>query len=509
MSAHEASVKADLRWVDAIPALDAAQAGSMRRMLNLAGQLPDDWSGMMGRSTLQEDFGALRFQLAYMSYALALTHVHHLPAAPGFFQPAFDRLIDKMLSPDVWTYWHYVGTGNGPFNKSLGELPASWNPVETDNIMYSAYIQSMAMLYHYLFRDAKYARDGALTFSVNPLFWGQGGKNFAYDECSLTEHLYWNMVERGYLGIACEPNCVFQICNQPAILGFRFHDLVYGGSIAQDVTEGYLRAWEDFGVLTPEGHYTMMVQEKERVAISPPDAPWVDFWMASLMHAWNPDFVEQHYPAQLARWSVDGPDDTLWIRPAISLTQSGPPLTSARDFGWAAVCASEVGDTETRDRLLAYADRFLNPAWSDGGYYYKRRDEWFDAEGRLAAMEPHTGNVLLGLARLNVPGGFRKLYDGPLGDEHFSQPVLVSIDPDIDIHRARFASEHRALVLRLVPLAAGAVRAKIEIGNLVGGEAPLILCSGQSFIGESMILDGRLHLDVGLEGPTDLVLSWA
>src|SRR5258708_36678396 len=133
---------------NALPLLDDKQAGHLRRIRNLAAQLPDDWSGMMGRSSLQEDFGAYRFQIAYMSYALALGHVHRLPAAPAVFRQPFESLIDKMLSPDVWAYWHYVSTGNGPYNRSLGELPAQWNPVDTDNIMYSAYVQSMALLYH-------------------------------------------------------------------------------------------------------------------------------------------------------------------------------------------------------------------------------------------------------------------------------------------------------------------------------------------------------------------------
>ena len=34
----------------------------------------------------QDDFGGYRFQLAYIPYALALTHVHRLPAAPGVFR---------------------------------------------------------------------------------------------------------------------------------------------------------------------------------------------------------------------------------------------------------------------------------------------------------------------------------------------------------------------------------------------------------------------------------------
>src|SRR6516164_9299603 len=71
-----------------VPMLDELQAGHLRHILNLAARLPDDWSGMQGRTTLQEDFGSLRFQLAYMSYALALTHVHRLPAAPVMFRGA-------------------------------------------------------------------------------------------------------------------------------------------------------------------------------------------------------------------------------------------------------------------------------------------------------------------------------------------------------------------------------------------------------------------------------------
>lgn len=451
--------------IDARSILDDQQAGHLRHIFNLAGRLPDDWSGMMGRTTLQEDFGSIRFKLAYMSYALALTHVHRLPAAPAVFRASFDALIQKILSPDAWMYWHYVSTGNGPFNSALGELPPQWDPVATDNIMYSGYVQSMALLYHYLFRDSKYAEPGALTFSINPLFWSQGGKHFSYDERSLNRHLYWNMVERGYLGIACEPNCVFQICNQIPILGFRFHDMVHGGDQAKEVTDGYLAAWSDFGVLNGTGHYNMMVQERERQVITPDGAPWTDFWMASLMHAWHPEFVEQCYPHQLARWSVDGPDGTLTIRPSQPLSRDSNAPPSARDFGWAAVCASEVGDQTTLERLLAYADRFLQPSWDKGGRYYPRQDEAVDSAGYPIAMDPHTGNALLGYARLNVPHGLRKLYDDPWDDAHFSSPALVDMTPALDVRRAWFERDQPRLTLTLGPLHDQSTLAALTIGN--------------------------------------------
>lgn len=462
----------------------------------------------MGRSTLQEDFGALRFQLAYMSYALALTHVHRLPAAPGLFRGPFDSLIQKMLSPDVWTYWHYVSTGNGPYNQSLGELPAKWDPVASDNIMYSAYIQTMALMYHYLFRDAKYAQEGALTFSVNPLFWGLGGKHFPYDERSLNEHIYWNMVERGYLGIACEPNCVFQICNQPPIMGFRFHDLVFGGDTATEVTNGYVKAWEEFGLVNASGHFNMMVQERERHLITAQDAPWVDFWLGALMHAWKPDLVKLHYPRHMARWSAEGPDDTLWIKPAIPLATNAPPLTSARDFGWAAVCASEVGDVESLSRLLGYADRYLRPTWSDGGYFYARHDEWLDAEGRLTAMDPHTGNALLNYARLNVPDGLRKLYDGPWDDRHFAEPALVEMTPTLDVRRAWFDPERNALALTVAPFGVNG-HARLEIAHGLRSGALSLWRDGEPF-DQAVRVDGeRLLIDLDVNAATTLVLSWA
>ncbi|KQX23404.1 MULTISPECIES: linalool dehydratase/isomerase domain-containing protein [unclassified Sphingomonas] len=495
-----------LAWANRLPELDDLQLGSLRRMLNLAGQLPDDWSGMMGPTTMQEDFGGLRFQLAYMSYALALAHVHRLPAAPGLFKQPFEQLIEKMLSPDVWSYWHYVSTGNGPINRAQGELPAQWNPVGNDNIMYSAYIQSMALMYHYIFRDDRYARQGALTFAVKAMFWGDGSLRFPYDERSLSEHLYWGMVERGFLGIACEPNCVFQICNQPPILGFRMHDLVYGTDRADEVMQGYERAWEDFGILTEDGHFNMMVMEQERVVVTPPEAPWVDFWLAALMHAWKPELVEERFPDHIARWGIAAPHDTLWVPPTVQYKIDMSPLVSARDHGWAAVAASEVGDDQALARLLGYADRFLNPVREKGAYYYPRHDAPTDAEGRMSVMDPHTGNVLLGYARLNVKGGLRKLFEGPLTDAHFAAPALAALSPGIDVRRAIYDAERRMLALTLQPIE-GPVDATLAFDNALVGGMPAIVHDANDEM-RSDVDGDRLELRLTIARGTTLVLSW-
>ena len=81
--------------------LDERQLGHLRHWDNLSRRLPHDWSLMQGKGLGEDDFGSLRFQLAYMVYGLALTHRHRLPAAPGLFRPTMQRLIEKLRQPLV------------------------------------------------------------------------------------------------------------------------------------------------------------------------------------------------------------------------------------------------------------------------------------------------------------------------------------------------------------------------------------------------------------------------
>lgn len=420
--------------------LDAQQLGHLRHFDNLSRRLTNDWSGMQGRGLGQDDFGGYRFQLAYMTYALALTHVHRLPNAPGAFRSTFERLMAKILLPEVWEYWHDVGRGGSVYNAHLGPLPEDWDPMARDNIMYSAYVQSMALLHHYLFRDGRYAQPGALTVEHWSFFWGGEPRRFEYDENSLNDHIYWQMVANGYLGVACEPNCVFQICNQPAILGFRLHDLVYGGSRAQEVVREYENAWASLGRIGANGHYnTLVASDSRKVFENSLAMPWGDGWNGTLMNMWNRDFVHEHYPAQAADILRPGPDGTLSIEPTPPRMVMGKSLTyDWGDFGWMATWASEMGDEKTRTGLLAHADRFMRPTWSDGGLHYPRNDEKEDANGNLTLVDPITGNVLLGYARLNVPDGLHKLYNEPWGDAHFAEPLLAHVDDGVAVRLAYF-----------------------------------------------------------------------
>lgn len=449
--------------------LSREQLGHLRHFDNLSRQLRNDWSLMQGKGTGQDDFGSYRFQLAYMAYALALTHRHRLPAAPGLFRPTMVRLIDKILLPDAWLYWHDVSRGGSVFNAHLAEkLHEEWNPVGRDNIMYSAYVQSMALLHDYLFASDRYAQPESLTFAHWSFFWGGDEKRFPYDRESLNEHIYRQMVDNGYLGIACEPNCVFQICNQPAILGFRLHDLLTGGSRAEEVVAGYQRAWQDFGRLDANGHFNMMVLEDSR-KVRPNEAPspWVDAWCGALMNMWNRDFVHANYPTQHKDFYRYGPEGTVSVAPQPTRHVMGNELiTDSCDFGWCAAWASEMGDEPNLAGLLAHADRYLNPTWRDGGLHYPRNDTPTDAEGNRTEIEPMSGNVLLGYARLNVPDGLWGLYNQPWDPGHFDEPALLDVDRDVEVSRAEVLDGRLLTRLRREANLPG--DGTVSIGRVVG-----------------------------------------
>ncbi|KRE86027.1 hypothetical protein ASG75_10865 [Rhodanobacter sp. Soil772] len=435
-----------------LDALTTQQVGHLRHFENLSLQPANDWSLMKGIGTGQDDFGAYRFQLAYMAYALAITHVHRLPAAPGAFKPIFERLIAKLLLPETWLYWRDVSRGGSIFNAHLkDQYIEEWDPVVRDNIMYSAYVQSLTLLYNVLFDDDRYAQPDAITFEHWSYFWGGDGHRFHYDQNSLNEHLYWKMVESGYLGVACEPNCIFQICNQPAILGFRMNDLLTGGNLAEEVTRGYEQAWTQFGRLGDNGHYHVMLSEDTRtVRPNLAQAPWVDAWCGALMNMWNGDFVRAHYPQQLADLLLQEPDGTLSVKSAPRPPINGHVvLNDDSDFGWIAAWASEMGDEETLRGLLHHADRHMAPRWRDGGLYYPRNDVAVDAAGHRTLVEPMTGNVLLGYARLNVRDGLQGIYRGPWVRTHFKEPAIIEVGGGIDILQARFEPASHSLLFTL------------------------------------------------------------
>lgn len=455
----------------AAPLLSDEQVGSIRHIDNLSRLPRGDWHHMTGPLPLQEDFNAYRYQLGYMSLALALAHYHRLPAAPAVFQGTLDRLIQRMLEPDVWWYWRDTSTAGGFGGLELPRLPSQSDPVAQDNIMYSAYLMDMTLLYTMLFDDRKYEQPGSLTFRVQPFLWGADRQEeFRYDQRSLAQRIYWNLVQNGYLGVACEPYCVFQICNQVPILGYRLHDHIYGGSLAEEAMDGYIKAWADFGDgVNDRGHFVKYIIQRNELLPNDiradADALYADAWLGMLLNMWRPDLVRQIYQKR-EMWLDRRPDGTIAVKNLGRLPGSQDLVQPGTlgEFGWFAGWASEMGDEETLTGMLNHAHKFMNPRWENGGLYYPRCDGGVDDQGRLIHMAPIVSNAMLPYARLNVVNGLQKLFKQPWSSRERARPALTAVSNQVDVRRAWYHDDEQLLQLTVSAMrGAAATTAELTI----------------------------------------------
>jgi cytochrome oxidase Cu insertion factor (SCO1/SenC/PrrC family) len=458
---------------ESLKPLDVKMVQSIRHIGNLARQLKGDWANMMGASDLNDGFGAYRYQLAFMYYALSLAHFHRLPAAPGYFRETMERMIKKMLEPDVWFYWHDASTGGGAMHTP--PKPMLFDPIETDNIMYSAYLQVMTAMYNSLYDDDRYQEPGALTFKYNVFLWGPPeGYEFVWDQNKVNDQIYRNMVKEGYLGVACEPWCIYQVCNQVPILGFRLNDALKEDSdVAGEVTKGYVEAWETKGdgIITDQGVFNTFYMTHLNMPVAVPGGSG-EAWTGFMMNAWNHDLVQKNYESRLEELLFPKPDGSLSVNvgPLDTMETNQLYLATGGVWGWIAAWATEMGDDETKDRLLSYADKHFNPRVQNGGLMYPRNDTLWDKDHNYVMVSPILSNAILPLTRLNVKHGLKRLYENPWGAKnraHYDEPALVEVDFNVDVYRAVYIASSRTLLFDVAVFENG-VHGYVALGRVFG-----------------------------------------
>jgi hypothetical protein len=72
----------------------------------------------------------------------------------------------------------------------------------------------MVSLFTMLFDDHRYNEPDGIVLDWNPLFWGMGPEKFTYTRTSLQDVILKQMEEESWMGVCCEPNMIFIVCNQ-------------------------------------------------------------------------------------------------------------------------------------------------------------------------------------------------------------------------------------------------------------------------------------------------------
>ena len=442
------------------PKLTGKNMGHVRHMVEIAEQLSGNWDHMGIREEGQDFFNAYRYQLAFMTYALGITQHQKTPAYRELYQRAISRMIDKMKRREVWDYWEKMSEFSD-YAAHIRSAEEGWtDPLAQKNIMYSGHLLQMVGIYSVLFNDAKYDQSGSLTLHNRPFFYPETKREeYDYDHSSLAELIHKQLVDSAYLGVECEPNGVYNACNQHPILGLIHYDQSHGTSLSS-IMPAYRESLEKRLIHheTKQHMYYYRGQQDEVVQVA--DAldtndpyPAINAWPGGMMNAWARDLTREVY-------AVHSKVDLPMLMDG-SMAGFADYMIDVH-FGFYAAYASEVGDVEASQKMLDYADANFKPEWKDGRYFYPRNDlveeALADTQGRhIPGSDEHrvgrlTGNALLAMARLNDGDGFWKLYNEPWDEEFFAQPYITGVQyPDVLVEQAVFDQEKSSLIVTIAP----------------------------------------------------------
>ncbi len=444
-----------------------------RFALDLALQPVDEFAGYDWLDQFQT--AAVRYQLNFQQYALALMQLTRTPAFTGYLSLAQRNLIQKMTDKRVWGFWRWENL--------WGNLDSNPDPIRKDNIMVSGYLGVMLGVYESNSGDTRFDEPGSVSFR-----WSDR-REFPYDFHTIAEAVYRNFVRSPFGMFPCEPNWIYAACNTFGMNTLLLHDRLHGTEYAPEVAEKF-RHSINVEFLTPDGRITAIRSSRLGLTIPMLTSTMADAGMVMLLNASMPDVA-------LRTW-------TLLRTELVSVGDDGRPQLELR--GWdkldvgnyrrsevsphaiVMAAAREMGDDEVGASLQTAVDDRFEPTVVDG-------------VRRYAKASTHANAMLL-LGRFSRAHGFRDLVTrGPAtaatgdGAGAGAGPVLAEA-PYPDVLVAKATNDGVALDLVLRPGGAGG-RFVLVLDRLRAGASYAV----RGAVADSLDADGEgqatLEVDVG------------
>jgi hypothetical protein len=468
-----ATPRIDPRPKDAAPKeLSPDDLAALRALLDRALQPLDKFDGFTKVDQFQTS--AIRYQLNFMQWALAMAQLHYTPSFHGYLSAAQRNLIDKLTLPPVWRYW--------AFEQTWGNLSLDWDPMKRDNIMLSGYLGTMLGAYESNTGDDRYRRSGALPFRL-------GNRSWPYTHDMVCAAVHANMQRSKMTLFPCEPNWIYSACNMTGINTLTMSDRLHGTRFIESIGDDFRRRLrEEF--ITPDGRVTAIRSARLGITIPMLTSTMADCGLASMLHAFDPDLAQRCWVI-VRREFIDtsGHEPTIALRGWDAIDTGNYRKTHLGAYAPVMWAAAEMGDTELYELLTASLDRQQPPAQTDGTRWY-------------AELSTNM-NAMLALARFNPPGGHRALIaEGP-GDAVLKGPILTAVSyPQVLVASTRTDGTDLRLVLR-----PGEDPARVMLG--VERLAPGGRYRLRGALDEELSADDRGHLSipVDLAGRTEVALA--
>lgn len=446
--------------VEAAGEMPESQVAEFRKMLDMALQPVDRWTGFSMDDTWQD--GALRYQISTMSWNLAFGQYTQLPAFHGYLNQAQENLIAKHIDRKTWNYW---------FWESLwGNLKLEKNPVATDNIMLSGFLGVSLGLFETASGTSPFAKPGALTFR-----WDEKTA-FPYNHETLLGEVVKNYQRYDLGWFPCEPKWIYSMCNLVGRTGLALHDARHGTHLVGQIGDRFEKTMEE---------EMMMADGRIKVCTSSPFGFQVPSLSGLFGETWGIRFLTPHAPEQAERlWQVlrhefigvkpDGHLDFKLLplgwdtrKPANFSAAQWPDIYPLMMTLWS---ATEMGDDEIIAATRLTMDERYGAGMADSQTWTRR-------------------NTVRDMVNKGLPAAWKK---GPL--------LSDATYPDVIVTRAVSDGSALNVVLRA---GTDPCRTKLGFSRLVPGRNYRLVQSGQTLTAAS---DGTASLDFELAPRSELDL---
>jgi hypothetical protein len=458
--------------------LSTTDLAHQRWLLDLALQPLDRFDGFDRLD--QFSFSALRYQLTFAQYALAMSQRYHTPAFHGYLSAAQRNLIEKMLQPPVWRYWR---------SENLwGNLDLNPDPIRRENIMFSGYFGLMLSLYRNASGDACYDRPGSLEFRT------QGGRVFSYDHPTIMEILAGQFATEPSGLWACHPGLAYPMCNALGAAGVLGAEPHHGQGRAEPVLAALRRGLSEEYTF-PDG--STVHARSIRFGFATPGVGTgtvIGVWLRANF----PLLLRPVDPVAAQRlWEILRREDAQLVGGEFSLPRAN--ASDRRDIGnlqdsmaniwsWLYADAREFGDPDIAAAALRAAEDQLDPQYRGGARAYAR-------------ASVHS-NAVFALGRFIDEHGYTDAVRAPLPREWREGPLLADA-PYPQCLVAHAETDGTDLRLALRPGAGGA-RIELSLARLRPGRAYRI--TGATVDSITATDDGTATVDVDLNERTEVRL---
>jgi hypothetical protein len=449
---------------------DLEDLAVQRYLLDLALQPLDAWDGF---TKIEQYAGsALRYQLNYLCYALAMAQFTRTPAFTGYLGRAQRNTIEKMRDKRVWGYWaHESLIGYGRWQT---------DPMKHANIMYTGFYAAMLGMYETMNADDRFARPGALTLRVN------ARKEHVYDYPRVCDRIVENMRRSKWTQYPCEPHLVYPMCNAHALNGLTMHDRLRGTDLAPELVAKVEDSYHRFGFLRADGRFLF---GRGPLGFRFPPTVGNEGVMAFWLHSLMPKQAQASWELLRERCLEFG-ESEIDVKPHLveRLDAGNYRRTDAWSRAMVMVAAAEHGDVEVVRGVEASLDNRAEIIRSNGARRYRKASTWT--------------NAIFGLARFTRENALDDLVHGRLPEQWRTGPVLAEAAyPDVLVARAVTDGAGLELVLRP---GAGAVRATLGLRRLTPGRVYSV--SGAATDRVTADHDGAALVDVDLADRTEITV---